>query len=493
MTAKHYLAFDLGAESSRAIVGWLEEGRIQFEELHRFPTRNVQVQDRLYWDILYIFSEMQEAIAKFVRQFGPECAGIGVDTWGVDFGILGESGELLQNPVAYRDHRTDGIVERAFEEILPAEELYGRAGIQFLQFNSIFQLWALSQTAPEVLREAKTFLTVPDLLHYFLSGVAKCEYTEASTSSMLDVYTRDWDRELIEKFGVPTDMLPEIVPPGTVLGPILPHLSRVTGIHPETPIITPCTHDTGSAVVAVPAGEGSWGYLSCGTWSLLGAELPEPNTSELALAHNFTNEGGYGRTIRFLKNIMGLWVLQECRRAWERRGEQYSYAELTKWASESKPFQVVINIDEPGFLNPDDMLETIAEQCARTGQTMPAEPGAVTRAVLEGLAIRYAIVVDQLEEAIGRDFEVLHIVGGGTQNKLLCQLTADATGMPAVCGPVEATALGNLAVQMMAKGDIADIAEARRIIAESSEIERFEPRDIEAWKDAHLRFNALFG
>ena len=493
MTAKHYLAFDLGAESARAIVGSLEDGRIHFEELHRFPTRSVQVQGTLYWDILYIFSEIQEGIAKFVRQCGPECAGIGVDTWGVDFGILGQSGQLLQNPVAYRDHRTDGIIERAFENVVPAEELYRRTGMQFLQFNSIFQLWALSETAPEVLREARTFLTIPDLLHYFLSGVAKCEYTEASTSAMLDVHTRDWDKELIAKFGVPTEMLPEIVPPGTVLGPINTDIARVTGINPETPIITPCTHDTGSAVVAVPATEGSWGYLSCGTWSLLGAELPEPNTSELAHTHNFTNEGGYDRSIRFLKNIMGLWVLQECRRAWERRGEQYSYPELTKWAADAPPFQVILNIDEPGFLNPDDMLDAIAEQCTRTGQTMPTEPGAIARAVLEGLALRYAIVVDQLEETIGRDLEVLHIVGGGTQNHLLCQLTADATGIPAVCGPVEATALGNLAVQMLANGDISDLAEARRIIAASSEMLRYEPKNIEAWQDAHLRFNALFG
>ena len=492
MTAKPYLAFDLGAESARAIVGTLEGGRIQFEELHRFPTRNVQVQGRLYWDILYIFSEIQEGIAEFVRQHGPDCAGIGVDTWGVDFGILGPSGELLQNPVAYRDHRTDGIVERAFKEVIPAAELYNRTGIQFMQINSVFQLWALSETAPEVLREAHTFLTVPDLLHYFLSGVAKCEYTNASTSAMLDVHARDWDKELIEKFGVPTAMLPEIVPPGTVLGPVDAEIARVTGLDPGTPVITPCTHDTGSAVVAVPAGGGSWGYLSCGTWSLLGAELPEPNTSELAHAHNFTNEGGYGRTIRFLKNIMGLWVLQECRRAWERRGERYSYSELTEWAGQAKPFQVMLNIDEPGFLNPDDMLEAIAAQCARTGQTMPAEPGAVTRAVLEGLAIRYAVVADQLEESIGRDLEVLHIVGGGTQNELLCQLTADATGIPAVCGPVEATALGNLAVQMIAKGDIADLPAARRIIADSSEMVRYEPRDTEAWQEAHLRFSGLF-
>jgi rhamnulokinase len=493
MTAKPYLAFDLGAESARAIVGRLEDGRIHFEELHRFPTRSVQIHGRLYWDILYIFSEMQDAIAKFVRQSGPECAGIGVDTWGVDFGILGPSGELLQNPVAYRDHRTDGIIERAFEEILPARELYGRTGIQFLQFNTLFQLWALSTTAPEVLREAGTFLTVPDLLHYFLSGIAKCEYTEASTSAMLDVHTRDWDKDLISKFGVPTEMLPEIVPPGTVLGPVHPHIARVTGIGPATPIIVPCTHDTGSAVVAVPAKDASWGYLSCGTWSLLGAELPEPNTSDLAYTHNFTNEGGYGRTIRFLKNIMGLWVLQECRRAWERRGEQYRYPELTKWAAEAAPFQAVLNIDEPGFLNPDDMLACIADQCARTGQQMPETPGAITRSVLEGLALRYAIVVDQLEETIGRDLEVLHIVGGGTQNELLCQLTADATGIPAICGPIEATALGNLAVQMIAGGEIAGIAEARSIIAASSEMVRYEPRDIEAWQEAHLRFRSLFG
>lgn len=493
MTAKHYIAFDLGAESARAIVGSLEDGRIQFEELHRFPSRNIEVQGRRYWDILYIFAEMQEALAKFARQFGPACAGIGVDTWGVDFGILGESGELLQNPVTYRDHRTDGIIERAFAEVIPAEELYGRTGIQFLQFNSIFQLWALSQTAPEVLREARTFLTIPDLLHYFLSGVAKCEYTEASTSAMLDVHTRSWDLELLAKFGIPTGMLPDIVQPGTVLGPIDANLARVTGIDPDTPVITPCTHDTGSAVVAVPAAEGRWGYLSCGTWSLLGAELPQPNTSPLAHAHNFTNEGGYGGTIRFLKNIMGLWVLQECRRAWERRGEQYSYPELTKWAQQAAPFEVILNIDEPGFLNPDDMLDAIAEQCARTGQAMPTEPGAVARAVLEGLALRYAIVVDQLEEAIGHDLDVLHIVGGGTQNQLLCQLTADATGMPAICGPIEATALGNLAVQMIAQGAIADLTEARRIIAASSDLVRYEPQNTQAWQEAHLRFAELFG
>ncbi len=490
-TGKRFLAFDLGAESGRAIVGTLDGDRVSLEELHRWPSRNAEIHGVRYWDVLYIFAEMKEALARYARQYGPELAGIGVDTWGVDFGLLGPSGQLLQNPLHYRDHATDAILEPAFN-IMPRDELYRRTGIQFMQINTLYQLHALRQRAPEVLDAASTFLTIPDVFNYMLCGRKACEYTEASTTQLLDVHQRTWDADILEAFGLRRELFPEVVPPGTVLGPLSEAIRAETGIG-QTAVVAPCTHDTGSAVAAAPAAGSDWAYLSCGTWSLLGAEVDEPRATEEALRHNFTNEGGYGRTIRLLKNIMGLWVLQECRAAWERRGQQYSYHELAVWANDSEPFATLLNIDDPAFLNPPDMLEAIAAQCMATNQAVPEKPGAVARAVLEGLAIRYADVVGRLEAIMGTEVNTLHMLGGGIQNELLCQFTCDAINRTVIAGPVEATAMGNIAVQAIAQGALSGLAEARELIGRSSELKRYEPRAAASWQQQLARFRELYG
>lgn len=476
-----YLAFDLGAESSRAIVGGVTDDGISLEEIHRFPSRNVVASGTRYWDILYFLGEFKRAFAECARRYGPKLDGIGIDTWGVDFGFIGPSGQLLANPVHYRDHRTDGIVERAFD-VLPREDIYRFTGIQFMPLNSLFQFWAALETTPEILRAAETFLLMPDLFNYFLTGVRRSEYTIASTTQMLDVHTRNWCAPLLDAFGLPMELMPELCEPASIIGPLDDAIAREAGLD-VTNVIAPCCHDTGAAVAAIPAEGDSWAYISCGTWSLLGAELDEPVTSDKALQYNFTNEGGIGGTIRLLKNIMGLWVLQECRGAWEKRGQTYDYPELTELARDAAPFQTVIDVDDPSFLNPDDMLDAIAAHCRTTGQTPPDGTGATVRTVLEGIAIRYAVVLEQLEDIMGKCVDHIHMAGGGIQNRLLCQFAADATGRPVIAGPVEATAMGNVIAQALATGRLRDHAAGRSLIARSTGLETYEPQDTKRWRN----------
>lgn len=489
LTGTRYLAFDLGAESSRAVVGTWREGKLELEELHRFPTRAVTVRGTQYWDILYIFAEMKEALLQYGLKYGPQVSGIGVDSWGVDFGLLGPSGQLLQNPVQYRDRRIDGILDQAFE-VLPGESIYARTGIQLLPINSLYQLWALRKTSPEVLREAHAFLMIPDLLHYFLTGRCACEYSNATTTQMLDVRRRRWSRSLMQAFGLPIDIMPEIMEPGTVLGLLEPSIAQEAGLEPA-PVIAPCTHDTGSAVAGIPAEGEGWAYISCGTWSVLGAELTAPVTSPQAMECNFTNEGGIAGTIRFLKNIMGLWVLQQCRAAWARRGEPYSYAELTDMARSAPAFETILNIDDPLFFNSPDMTQAVAAYCEKSGQLAPQGVAATVRAILEGIALRYAAVLGELESILGKRFDRIHMVGGGTRNDLLCQMAADATARPVIAGPVEATALGNLAVQAMATGQIGNLGAARAMIANSAPLKVYEPRDTGPWRPILEHFEKI--
>lgn len=482
-----YLAIDMGAESARAIVGHFEDGAVRMEELHRWPTRNAETHGVQYWDLLYIFSEIKHALREYGLKYGSELDGIGIDSWGVDFGILGESGQLLQNPVQYRDHRTDGLMEKA-ASIMGKEAIYAETGIAFLPFNTLYQLWAMQETAPEVLREGKTFLMMSDLLHYFLSGVALCEYTNASTTQLLNVNTRQWSEKIFDAFGLPLDIMPGVADPGTVLGPLDPDIAAEAGLG-SPQIITPCTHDTASAVLAVPAQGDNWAYISCGTWSLMGAELAEPVATDAALANNFTNEGGHGGAIRFLKNIMGLWVLQEARAAWARQGQTYEYVDLTEMARSAEAFSTVLDIDDPAFYNPDNMLDAIAGHCRATKQQVPADVGATARAILEGLALRYAITLRQLEETTGRRFENIHMVGGGIRNDLLCQMASDAMDRPVIAGPIEGTALGNIMAQAIATGHVTGREEARRLIADATNLELFEPKDPGPWKSLVERFS----
>lgn len=477
-----FLAFDLGAESGRAVLGTLAEGRIALDVVHRFPTEGLVMLGTRQWDLARIYQEMCAGLAKCAREYTPKLDGMGVDTWGVDFGLLARDGAVLGNPVHYRDKRNEGMMDAAFA-IVPREDIYKATGIQFLPFNTVYQLLSLVRAKSPLLEVADCLLMMGDLFGYLLSGKRACEYTNASTTQMLDPYKRTWHDGLIRKLGLPRHILLDPVPPGTILGPVLPEIAAQTGIVPDVPVIAPATHDTGAAVAAVPVAEGKspWAYLSSGTWSLLGAELDQPMISEQSLALDFTNEGGVGGKIRFLKNIFGLWLVQECRRTWERSGEKLDYAALTAEAEASPAFVSLIDLDDPRLIAPENMPELIQAMCRETGQPVPQGRGPIVRCALESLALKYRKTLRALDGVLGRKTERLHIIGGGTQNKLLCQMTADACGVPVVAGPIEATALGNIGVQAMAIGAVSTLEELRRVIANSVTLEHFTPRDTTSW------------
>lgn len=491
MTAiKKILAFDLGAESGRGLVGKFDGRRLTLDVVHRFANGGVPTLDQFHWDILRLHGEILAGMRKAAHEQG-DLASVGIDTWGVDFGLLGRDGSLLGNPRHYRDPHTEGILEQAFA-VVPRLEIYRRTGIQFMRFNSLYQLLALKRARAPQLDGAETFLMIADLLHYWLTGVKVVEYSNASTTQMLDPATRRWALDLVRSFDLPEKILGTIVAPGTVLGPLRAAVASQTGL-PPLPVIAPATHDTGSAVAAVPARGTSWAYISSGTWSLMGAEIREPLTHARALEYNFTNEGGVGGTIRLLKNIMGLWLVQECRRTWENAGTAYTYEQLMHLAAEAAPFASVLNPDHESFVLPQRMPEAIADYCRRTGQSAPATPGATVRAALEALAYRYRWVLERLEELTGQRLDVIHVVGGGCQNTLLCQLTADACNRPVVAGPVEATAIGNVLVQMIGLGLIANLDEARAIVRESFETRTFTPQSPERWHEPYQRFCQAIG
>lgn len=480
---KRFLAFDLGAESGRAVLGVLEDSRIRLEVIHRFRTEGLVMLGTRQWDLARIYEEMCAGLARCAREFTADLDGIAVDTWGVDFGLVAANGTLLGNPVHYRDKRNEGMMEYAFG-LVPRADLYGATGIQFLPFNTVYQLLSLKKADSPLLRVADSLLMMGDLFGYLLSGKKACEYTNASTTQLLDPFTRAWNEDLIARLGLPRHLLQAPVAPGTVLGPLRADIAAATGITPGVPVIATATHDTASAVAAVPVSPDSppWAYLSSGTWSLLGAELDAPVVNEQSLALDFTNEGGVGGKIRFLKNIFGLWLVQECRRAWERAGETVDYATLTEEAAAGAPFAAVLqDLDDPRLMAPENMVELIREMCRETGQPAPGTRGAVVRCALESLALKYRRTVRALDGLLGRRTEKLHIIGGGTQNKLLCQMTADACGIPVVAGPVEATALGNIGVQAMGAGAIESLAEMRQIIARSVELEHYTPGDTASW------------
>lgn len=482
---KKLLAFDLGAESGRGVLGRFDGRRLQLEVVHRFPNGGVRTLDTLHWDVLRLYGEMLAGLRRCAADFGGVDS-VGVDTWGVDFALLGRGDTLLGNPRHYRDPHTETILEEAFARV-PRWEIFRQTGIQFMRFNTLFQLLALQRERSPLLDAAQTMLLMPDLLHFWLTGVKVNEFTNASTSQMYDPTEKGWAYGLVSAFGLNTKMLGSIVPPGTVLGPLRGTVATDTGLNP-VPVIAPATHDTGSAVAAVPAQGEAWAYLSSGTWSLMGVELPGPLINEQALAYNFTNEGGVGGTIRFLKNIMGLWIVQECRRAWERSGKNYSYDDLARLAEAAPPFVSLVNPDDGGFILPANMPAALAEFCRKTGQPEPREPGPVIRCALESLALRYRWVFERLEELTGKRLEVIHVVGGGSQNALLCQLTADACNRPVLAGPVEATAIGNVLVQAMGLGLLRSLAEAREVVRASFEVKRYEPKDAAAWEEPYLRF-----
>jgi rhamnulokinase len=419
-----------------------------------------------------------------------QIAGIGVDSWGVDFGLLDRDGVLISNPYAYRDSRTVRMMERAFERA-PRWDIYRTTGIQFMQINTLYQLLAMEDSP--LLDIAQTLLLIPDLLNYWLTGEKACEFTDTTTTQLYDLMSGDWAWDLLERMGIPSRIFPAIVQPGTLLGSLLPEIIREAGLAGDIPVAAVASHDTASAVVAVPAQQENFAYISSGTWSLVGLETPQPIVTPDAMEANFTNEGGFTGTTRFLKNVMGLWILQECRRVWnQREGQQYSYDDLARLAESAPAFGPLIDPDDPRFLPPGDMPERIRQFCQETGQQPPAGPAEVVRCILESLALKYRWVVERAERLSGRQVETIHVVGGGARNALLCRLTADATGRPVLAGPVEATALGNVLVQAHARGDVGSPAEMRAVVRRSVDVQTFEPagnRDV--WEAAYERFESL--
>lgn len=483
-----FLAFDLGAESGRAILGEWDGQRIELSELHRFPNGPVYLPDGLHWDILRLWTEITHGLALAVSQHQTTLASIGIDTWGVDFGLLDREGALLANPYHHRDRRTEGMFDEAFRR-LPRSEIFEQTGIQFLPFNSLYQLLATAVSDSQLLDIAATFLTVPDLLNYWLTGQKVCEFSNATTTQCYNPRQGDWARPMLDRFGLPQHIFPEIVSPGTDLGQLLPHVAELVGLASGAGprVIAPACHDTGSAVAAVPASGEGFVWISSGTWSVMGVEWPEPVITEQSLAYNFTNEGGVGNSFRFSRNVMGLWLVQECRRTWARQGEEFSYAELTQMAGQSAPFQAIIDPDYGEFLSPGDMPARIRAYCRQTGQLLSQDKGSIIRCIVESLALKYRWVLERLEEMLGGRLEPIHIVGGGTQNQLLCQFTADATGRQVMAGPVEATAMGNIIVQAIASGQVGSLAEGRAVVRDSFEMVTYEPVSTAAWDQAYAR------
>jgi rhamnulokinase len=475
----HFLAFDLGAESGRAIRGDLSSGVLQITEVHRFRNEPVRRSGSLHWDVLRLWLEMTRAMNQAAT-----VDSIGVDTWGCDYALIGERGHLLHNPYHYRDRRTDGMMDAVFERISP-DQIYAITGIQFLPFNTLYQLYAACVTTPKLMEAAVSFGTIPDLLNYWLTGNLSAEFTNATTTQFVDARARSWATGLLSDLDIPTRLLPPLIEPGTMLGRIDADVSpRLAGV----PVVAPACHDTGSAVAAVRA-KAARAFLSSGTWSLLGVELPAPILTPKARELNFTNEGGVCGTTRLLKNISGLWLLQGCLRTWAQGGRQFEYAELVAAAGEQgRSFRSLIDPDHPAFLHPSDMVAAVAEYCRQTSQPEPDGPPAYARAILESLAFKYRFVLESLEELTGTRISEILVVGGGSRNRLLNQFTADATGRSVIAGPVEATALGNIAMQMLATGAVGSLDEARQIIERSFPVERFEPVEPDRWDLQYARF-----
>jgi rhamnulokinase len=484
------LAFDLGGSSGKAVAGRFDGRRLHIHEIHRFRNDPVRASGRLHWDILRLLHEIKQGIAAAGTAGLGEIESLAVDAWGCDFGLLDHHGELIGNPIHYRDELARGAMEEALQ-IVPRTEIFARTGCQFMPINTLYQLYALRRARADTLERAATLLLIPDLLRFFLTGEATTEATIASTTQFLSIATGDWDRSLLERLGLPTNLLKEVVAPATPAGRLLPEVTGEIGCEPiQVPAVA--SHDTASAVAAVPA-DGRFAFLSSGTWSLLGTELGRPIVDERALAWNFANEGGIGGTYRLLRNISGLWLVEGCRRAWERQGRWPGYEAIASATLEAPAFRATIDPTDPSFLNPVDMPEAIATFCRATGQIPPdlQAPGSVMRCVLESLALAYRLVLEQTEALTGYRFPGLHVVGGGSRNDALQQFTADAIGRPVWSGPTEATAIGNLLGQLMACGRIASVREGRALVRESFPVRTFEPHAREGWDEAFGRFQAV--
>ena len=485
--AKRVLAFDFGASSGRAIIGTLDNGKITLNEVHRFSNDPVTVNGTFYWDVLRLFHEIKQGLLKAKQAGGFDS--IGIDTWGVDFGLLDKDGVLLENPVHYRDKRNIGMVEKAAKYI-GKDEMYKLTGIQFMDFNTAFQLLSIKENRPELLARAESLLFMPDLFAYFLTGNKVSEYSIATTSQLVDINTRDWSKEMLEKLGLPEKIFNRIIPSGSVTGYLSDEICEELGLE-KVPVIAVCGHDTQSAVTAVPSEKEDFAFISSGTWSLFGTETKKPIVNDLSYSFNVTNEGGFGYSTAFLKNICGLWLIQESRRQWIREGKEYSYAELEKAALREKPFARFIDPDAPEFAVPGNLPARIADYCRRTGQSVPENEGQTVRCIYESLALRYRAVLEGIEKCTGKNYDSLNVVGGGTKDTLLCKMTADACNITVYAGPIEATVMGNVAVQLISGGDIADVIEARHIIANSGQLKCYSPENTAAWHEAYEKFKSV--
>ena len=494
MKEKCYLAVDCGAESGRVMAGLWDGAKMRLEEIHRFPTGVSRVGDTMRWDITRIWGEIENGLALAAKRFGEAIVSVGVDTWGVDYVLIDKAGELIEQPWNYRDSRTRGMLEKVKARVSP-EEIFAASGVQFMEINTLYQLFASHERDPALLASADKFLMIPDWLHFKMCGAKVGEFTNATTTQFFHPVKKRWSVELLQKLGLPTAMLPEVVQPGTRLGALLPGLRERTGLHAGVEVIAPATHDTGSAVAGVPGaaveGRGRLAYISSGTWSLLGVELHEPDLSERAFELNLTNEGGVDGTYRLLRNIMGLWLVQECRRSFVKGGSASDYAALVSAAEGAPPFRSLINPDDSRFLNPPDMPAEIADFCRETDQPVPASEGEFVRCALESLALRYATVLHWLKEMTGSLIGAVNIVGGGSRNRLLNQFTANACKRNVLAGPVEATVLGNVLVQARAGGELDSLADIRRVARESSAVEEIQPERDDTWSEARQRYSSM--
>ena len=468
------LAIDIGAESGRVMAVHFDGSSLRLEEVHRFPNYALTVNGVLQWDILHLWREVQAGIGRSKTHATETPSSLAVDTWGVDFGLLDRNGDLIGNPVCYRDSRTEGMLEAVFARV-PRAEVFAQTGIQFMAINTLYQMMSLVAAGSPQLQIASRFLTVPDLLNFWLSGVQVCEFSNATTTQMLNPFTRSWAGGLLDALGIPSDLFPEVVQPGTRLG-------AFDGV----PVIAPACHDTGSAVAGVPAQTEKFAYISSGTWSLVGLEEAQPVVNEAALAVNATNEGGAYGTFRLLKNVMGLWLLQQCRSTWEQQGRPYSYPELVSLAESAQPLRSFVDPNDDRFLPPGDHPAHIQAFCQQSGQPPPQSDADMARCVFESLALAYRDVLHELQGLTGRPIEVIHVVGGGSRNQLLNQLTADATGIPVLAGPSEATVIGNALVQLISLGELANLDEGRQLVAEIGALERFDPKDQDPWQDVKM-------
>ena len=487
-----YIAVDLGAESGRVIVVTLDAdaGCLALDEVHRFPNGAVRVGDSLQWDVLRLWSEIKIGLRKAAVAHRGQIVSVAVDTWGIDYALLDRRGTLLGNPYAYRDPRTARAMESAIDKAGRWEIYQQSGGVQFMSINTLYQLYAAAQQGDPALQAADTLLMMPDLFGYWLTGEKACEFTDATTTQFYNGSRRQWAQSLLEGLGIPTQFLPQVIQPGTQLGVLREDVAEETELGP-LPVIAVAGHDTASAVVAVPAEDAQFAWLSSGTWSLLGGVSDTPIVTEQALGYNFSSYGGAGGQFLPWKNIMGLWLVQECRRAWTREGLDLGYDDLTNLAAAARPFRSLIDPDDAAFLAPRHMPQAIAAYCERTGQAIPGSPGEIVRTVLDSLALRYRRTLASLAELQGRTFDALYAIGGGTKNCLLCQLTADATGVPLIAGPVEATAIGNAALQAVATGQFSSLAQARAAIRRCAEVMTYEPAGGQQWVDAYARFTRL--